>query len=521
MSQRVFLRVVFFLWALNALLPVVAMLYTSVTPGGALGFGAYVRIFESSDTWKLLAKTFRLAGATALASGIIGLPLSILLARTDLRARRLLFVLFSITILLPPVVLAYGWHDAVSRDGWLSSLVDPSWGEQLFGFSGCVVVLTASYLPVVLLFTVAALLSANLRLEEAGRLCAAPVRVLTGITIPQIIPAFTGALLLVFCLALGETGAPTFLRVNVYGVESLTQFAAFHDFATASAAAVPLLAVTSLAFLGVRRLAPTSVGALQVAPLGGIVPTLRLGPAGGWFLSGAVLLWMVLAGMPLLSLVLRASDTSAYAEAIARTAESFGRSVAFGALGAALITGFGFLFGYGRARGQLPVPSEAIPLFVFALPGSVLGIGLTSLWNRPGIGAIYGTTLILLLGFLAQYTVLAVWIAKATVSMVPQSMEEAAAVSRASWPRRLAWIVVPLAWKGLAASWLLAFVFCFRDTGLALAVYPPGKDPLPVRLFTLMANGRPEMISAVCVLLLLGVTIPVAFLGALFSRRLP
>jgi iron(III) transport system permease protein len=105
--------------------------------------------------------------------------------------------------------------------------------------------------------------------------------------------------------------------------------------------------------------------------------------------------------------------------------------------------------------------------------------------------------------------------------MVPRSMEEAAAVSGAPWPRRLVRIVIPLAWKGLVAAWLVAFVFCLRDTGLALAVYPPGRDPLPVRLFTLMANGRPEMISAVCVLLLAGVAIPFALLGALFSRRRP
>jgi iron(III) transport system permease protein len=218
-------------------------------------------------------------------------------------------------------------------------------------------------------------------------------------------------------------------------------------------------------------------------------------------------------------LVLRSSDSSAYAEAIARAAASLGRSTVYAALGASLIASFGFLLGYGRAREELGPQSEALPMFLFALPGSVLGIGLTSLWNRPGTGAVYGTPMILLLGLLAQYTILAVWINKAIVSMVPRSMEEAAAVSGASWPRCLVRIVVPLAWKGIAAGWLLAFVFCIRDTGLALAVYPPGRDPLPVRLFTLMANGRPEMISAVCVLLLVGGAIPFALLGGLFSRR--
>src|SRR5439155_10124878 len=67
MGQRGFLRLAFALWALNALLPVVAMLYTSVTPSGQLGFGAYTRMFTSPEAWDLLRTTFGLALATALA----------------------------------------------------------------------------------------------------------------------------------------------------------------------------------------------------------------------------------------------------------------------------------------------------------------------------------------------------------------------------------------------------------------------------------------------------------------------
>lgn len=517
-GQRSFLRLAFVLWALNGLLPVLAMLHRSLTPDDSLGLSAYAGLFMSSRTWELLGSTFLVAAATTVLTGVIGLPLSILFARTDLPARKTLLLLFALPFLLPPVVMAYGWFAAVGRDGWVAGFLGGWWSDRLFGPFGFVLVLTASCVPIVLAFTVASLLSASPRLEEAGLLCASPFRVLWGVTIPRLMPAFVAALLLVFCLAVGETGVPTFLRFHVYGVESLTQFAAFHDFATATAAAVPLVGATLLAFWGLRRLASLPGAALQATAAGTIPPLLRFGRRGPLIATGIALVWVALAGAPLAALIARSMDPSAWTEAIARTGESFGRSVLYAAAGASVVVLFGFLLGYGRARGLLGPASEVLPLFLFALPGPVLGIGLTSLWNRPATEGIYGTPWILILGLSAQYALLAVWITTASVGLIPRVVEEAAAVAGAHWTRRLAIITAPLAWKGLSAAWLLTFVFCLRDTGLAMAVYPPGHDTVTVRLFTLMANGRPEMISAVCVLILVGTTIPFAVAGHLLSR---
>ena len=47
-------------------------------------------------------------------------------------------------------------------------------------------------------------------------------------------------------LTLGELGVPSFLRYEVFAVESFTQFAAFHNFGAATAAAVPLVLITLL-----------------------------------------------------------------------------------------------------------------------------------------------------------------------------------------------------------------------------------------------------------------------------------
>ena len=47
-----------------------------------------------------------------------------------------------------------------------------------------------------------------------------------------------------------------------------------------------------------------------------------------------------------------------------------------------------------------------------------------------------------------------------------------------------------------------------------MLVYPAGQDTLPARTFTLMANGAPSLISALCVMLMAATLLSLAVLGS-------
>jgi len=98
-------------------------------------------------------------------------------------------------------------------------------------------------------------------------------------------------------------------------------------------------------------------------------------------------------------------------------------------------------------------------------------------------------------------------------------MEEAARVAGAGWFRRMALIVAPLARRGLFAGWIVGYVFSMRDTGITMLVYPAGHDTLPVRIFTLMANGRPDLIAALCVVMIAATLLPAGILSAIPRLR--
>ena len=128
-----------------------------------------------------------------------------------------------------------------------------------------------------------------------------------------------------------------------------------------------------------------------------------------------------------------------------------------------------------------------------------------------------------ILAYVAQYTALTSRITLATLSNVPRSLEEAAQMTGAPWFARVHDVVVPAALPGLVAAWLIGFLFCLRDLGASMLVYPAGQDTLPVRIFTLMANGAPNLISALCVILVGATLISLGVLGSVVrataSRR--
>jgi ABC-type spermidine/putrescine transport system permease subunit II len=128
---------------------------------------------------------------------------------------------------------------------------------------------------------------------------------------------------------------------------------------------------------------------------------------------------------------------------------------------------------------------DVLLLALFAVPSTVVGIGLIGAWNRPGLaGAVYGTPMMLVLADVARFLPVAALVIGASVRQIPMSHEEAAAMSGAGWLRTARRIVWPQLRLGLAASWVIAFVLSFGELGASILVAPPGESSLPVRVRT-------------------------------------
>jgi len=506
MQRRGVLSLIVILLFAIGVLPVLSMLVKSVVVDGQFSLAAYGGVLASRHQWILMGHSMVLSSlVTVLAVGV-GTPLGILLGKTDLPFRKFFTALFVMPLLIPPYIMAVSW----------SGLLGASGAHLLFGLPGCVLVLFSIFLPIPMLLTMLFLRAINPRLEEAGRLVAGWRGVLKGISLPLILPAVLLSALLVFLLAFGEFSVPNYLRYPVFPVEIFTLFSAFYNFKAATATAVPLVAITLILLVAEARFLRERT--YQPHPLSAAkrLPPIQLGHRrAGWF-AGVLLTGVLLVVVPIAALVVQSAG--AYAEAFEKAGDSLVRSLWYAIGGATLLSLLGFFTGYliHTKAFRFWAAVDSTTLFLFALPSTVIGIGLIGLWNTPWTNWVYGTPVIVLLGYLAKYTALTSRISVAQLAYISPAMEEAAQIAGAGWFRRMVCIVMPLARRGLLAGWMVGYIFSLRDTGITMLVYPAGHETLPVRIFTLMANGSAELIAALCIIMIAATLLPIAILWMIF-----
>ncbi len=509
-------------WALFIVLcalPALYMLGASLHGAdGGLSFKNYRLLFIGTRQRELLFNSALLgAGASAIAT-FIGAPLGLLLARADLTAKRSLRLALVIPLVVPSYILALAW----TYIGGPTGIVAQAFGRDLmsvwtYSLAGAMIVMGINFYPLSMLATEAAAGRSG-SLEEAGLLAARPGRVLRRITLPLIAPGIVAAALIIFVLAVSEFGVPGLLRARVFTTEVFTAFAALYDFGAATALAVPLLALALIAGIAVKlilgdRLLATRRGFRSGLPLA----------LSRWRVAAFAGLAIVLASfvvLPLAALAVEAGRLERITSAALKSAGAITNSLALATISAILIVALAVLLGYGRARARSKSCGfiDLIFITIFAVPSTVLGVGLIGLWNRPGVmGEVYGSRLIIVAAYLARLVPAAALILAAAVRQVPVSLEEAAEVAGAGWPRTFIRIVLPRIRAGLAAALVVSFIFAFGELGATMLVAPPGQSTLPVRVYTLIANAPPGEVAALGLMQACIILVPLALLGV-FAR---
>ena len=493
-----------------AVLPLGVMLVQSFVTNGAIGLSNYTDTLGSLRVWTLILNSLLLAGMTTLFAGVIGVALAIGWVKSAVPFRGAIVSIFCLPLLFPPYVMANGWFQVFGRQGlvstWFGERIGATTSDLLFGLPGGVLVLSTAFLPVVTLLSIASIRRVNPSLEDAARLTCNWGQVLMKITLPLARPGILLSLALTFLLAFGELSAPSFLRLNVFPLESFTQFSAFYNAAAATAAALPFAVGAFLLLIAVRKWTGSGDYHFRWTHL----PSSQISLSGfePWIAAVTLTIATVLVILPCAALVNRGRTINAMTVAWETAADSMAWSLGYGAAAATAISVLGFFLGYASQRRSIRATGliSLVTLMMFAIPGTLIGIGLVITWNRPSLAWLYAGPAILVTGLVTQYVAIGERGVASMMSQLSPSLEEAAEIAGASWPRRVWMILLPLLRPSLLAIWMLSFIMCLRDTSLALLLSSPGRDPLTARTLTLMANGSPELISALC---LFSIALPV------------
>jgi iron(III) transport system permease protein len=504
------------LFVVCCLFPIAYLLFMALSGANV----AYAAVWLDARQRGLLWNTTLLGTGTALLATAVGAPLGLALARIPLPRKGLLRLALAAPVLLPPYIVALAWTYLGSSRGFVATVAGRDWlSEWTYSLPAAVVVLSLVFYPLSMLATEVALRRVDGRLEEAALVVAPPGRVLWRITLPLVAPSVFASALVIFVLAVSEFGVPALLRVRVYTTEVFTAFAALYDFSRAMLVAVPLLvlclvvAVIAGAILG-ERLVSTRRGS-------GTRPALL----DGWRRPAAVTVVLVVTvalGVPLVVLSREALGAQSWPAVVGGSGDAIANSLLLATAGATAVVSIAVWLGYARARargrnGQL---ADVLFIVVFAVPSTIVGVGLIGLWNRPGLaGMLYGSDVMFLLAYLARFVPVAALALAASIRYVPVSHEEAAAVAGAGWLRIMWRIVLPQMRLGIVAAWLIAFILAFGELGVSILVAPPGEATLPIRIYTIIANTPSSHVAVLALLQAVVILTPLAVLGAVASVR--
>ena len=70
----------------------------------------------------------------------------------------------------------------------------------------------------------------------------------------------------------------------------------------------------------------------------------------------------------------------------------------------------------------------------------------------------------------------------------------------------------------MALSCIIIALLATAEVGTALLLRPPGADSLPVQIFTVMANAPETLVSALCLIYILGAAILLSVGWAIAER---
>jgi iron(III) transport system permease protein len=336
------------------------------------------------------------------------------------------------------------------------------------------------------------------------------------VTLPLLRPALQAGGFLVFLYAWVDFGVVSLLRVRTFTTLIYTQLLAGFDLPQAAGSALALLSIVWLLLL-LQRWSLGGARYVQVSGQSAVAPRVALGRWKGPALVYLLFSVALTLAIPLTVLAAQVTrlDTSTAISFLNAQWPFLRNTLVVGASGATLAVAVAVVAAWVQWRRGEALPGVLLQSG-YAIPGTVLGLSLVglSLALAPGL---YGTPALLAVAYLVLFAGPAQQAARAALSQISPSMEDAArALGRTSLGAARE-VIFPLAWPGLVGAWMMAFILAVREIAATLVLRPPGFDTLPVRIWVHTMDVGTDPRASLVALLLIGL-VSVSWLVVLLVR---
>lgn len=507
--------------------------------------------------WQPLGNSLLVGLGTGVLATLIGAVLAWIVVMSDVPGRRVIGVLATIPFALPSFAIALAWESVFRNDlvggtpGLLFSLGIPVPDWLAWGAVPVTLTLVAHYFSLSFVVISAALAGIGGDLVAAAELTGASrLRVAARIVVPAVTPAVLSGFLLAFAEGVSNFAVPALLGLPVrFQTLSTRLYGAIStgDAERGYVLSILLVVIAGVILFGGGRL----TAGRSFSTITGKATRVRTTRTGGWRLPLTALGWTIVvltAIVPGLVLVastfLRRTNSLSGGITLHYWIGESDPSISHGmrgvlrdptvlaALGGTLMLGLcvavgavliGMLAAWvvrAMPRARLTRGTIGLLSYVpFLIPGVALGAAFIALFGAPvgPFGSLYGTFWIIVLAGIAASIPFAFQTANAALGQVSRELDEAAVLTGASGPRRLARISVPLVSRGLTGGGILVFVTMVRDLSVVVLLVTPATPLLSMMTFRYASEGFAQQAAAVT--LVIAVVSVTATLAARLLQR--
>lgn len=527
-------------------LPVLAvLLWTVIYPNAAViagsfenGFGHWREFATSPSEREALTTTLVISLASVVAALLIGVPLAFLLGRFEFPGRGILRAVATLPAALPPLVgviaflFLYGESGLVTRGiQRLLGLSESPW--RLTGVWAIIFVHAYTMYVYVFLFVSAGLERFDTTLDEAAAGLGASARQrLRRVTLPLLMPAIAGSMLLVFMTALGSFSAPYVFGGGIRVLSTQIVASKLNGALGLAYVETTVLALSAIAGLALFRWLERKRKYTSGGKGGMTRRTIR--SRGAQLATAAVAIaTVVVLVLPHLMVVLVsfARDGSWTTQVIPPeyTLENYRRlfseaelwrpivnsvSMSLIATAANVVVCFvaAYLIVLRRFSGRRLL--EVLVALPWAIPATAIALGLAATFNKNDVETarllLVGTFWILPLAYFIRDIPLVATAVEGSLRQMDPSLEDAARGLGGSWWLTMRRVVLPAARPGLVAGALLAAVTAVGEFVASVVLYTHANRPISIEILAqlrALAFGTAASYSVLLIVLVLLMTL--------------
>lgn len=546
------------------IIPLLTMIATTFTAGQAelrrIGDGAKVGDFtlyywkymlasnmSKAVLWEPLMNSLVIGVFVVIISVPLGSVLAWLMVRTDIPGKKILSMLVIIPYMIPSWTKALSWlavfrNSTSGANGFLAGLGIPIPDWLAYGPIAIILCMSMHYYAFSYIMVSGSLRSINSELEEMGEIQgASKPQILRYITLPLILPSILSAVIMTISKSIGTYGVAANLgnRIGYYTLATkMRVYIEQGPQGVGYAMSLVLVGLAAIILFSNQKAVGVRKSYATVGGKGGRSTLMPLGKAKKPLMGFLAIFLFLAMVMPMFVLVMETFQittgngygldnltlynwigTVEDAEKYTNMDGIFRNKDFLNALWntirltliASIITAIcGQFLGYISSRGRGKWYGNLTEQMVF-VPYLMSGVAFStmyfSMFSVPHFGgllpSLYGTFTLIVLTSVVKHFPFASKSGTANMLAISTELEEAADIAGASFWKRMASIIIPLAKNGFISGFMLTFISIAKELDLIIILMTPTTRTMSYLAFTYSQDGYNQMADAISVVVLL------------------